>query len=435
MKKKFWLKALSFLVALSFIIGMLPVTAFAGTNGYTDSATGKDKYIVFSTDYAIAKGVTETDVVGNEQVMGYMLQIDFAANKDLKLKATYTGYYNGTDSSAWSVSKWGLSTTSSQAAAYENATGENVIFATNGDYFNMQTGQPSGPLIMNGVQWNPQKAAREPFFAVLKDGSCVIRPAGSATDDVVEAIGGPFLLVDDGKNVAPGGTEPYPVNCVGFKADGTVVFFLADGRQFPRSVGMTQHEQADFLIAQGVVKALYLDGGGSATFMTEREGDDTQAIRNSPSDGSERSISSGLLLVSTAAPDGTFDHAVLSPNNNAYTPGASVEFSYLPVDAAGSVATTDIPETLTWSLTEDSAALGSIDAATGVFTSNGATGTVTVNLTDGSTVVGSTSVDILEPTEIYFNAASTNLDFGEKSTLDFSVRADGRDLDLSRPRV
>ena len=143
MKKKFLVKALSFLVALRFIIGMLPATALAGTNGYTDSATGKDKYIVSSTDYAIAKGVTETDVVinskdGNEQVMGYMLQIDFAANKDLKLKATYTGYYNGTDSSAWSVSKWGLSTTSSPAAAYENATGATVILATNGHHFTMQ---------------------------------------------------------------------------------------------------------------------------------------------------------------------------------------------------------------------------------------------------------------------------------------------------------
>ena len=39
------------------------------------------------------------------------------------------------------------------------------------------------------------------------------------------------------------------------------MFFLADGRQYPFSVGMTQSEQADFLIAQGVVEALYLDGG------------------------------------------------------------------------------------------------------------------------------------------------------------------------------
>ena len=351
MKTRF-AKLVSILIAFSFVLGLVPASAFAasGLNGYVDTHTGKSKYVISSTDYAITKGVTETNVTlnsatGNEQTMGYMLTIDFAANPDLKLKATYGDYYKGTDPTKWSVDNWTLINTSKQAADYEKATGENVVFATNGDYFNMQTGQPSGPLVMNGISWNKQKATREPYFAVLKDGSCVFRDAGTPLDDVAEAIAGPFFLVRDGKNVATDkvGT-PYPVNSVGRKADGTIVFFLADGRQYPFSVGMTQSEQADFLIAQGVVEALYLDGGGSATFMTEREGDSTQVIRNSPSDGAERSISSGILLVSTAASDGSFDHVVMTPNNDAYTPGSTVDFAFQPVDAAGNPATSDIPE-------------------------------------------------------------------------------------------
>lgn len=263
MKTRF-AKLVSILIAFSFVLGLVPASAFAasGLNGYVDTHTGKSKYVISSTDYAITKGVTETNVTlnsatGNEQTMGYMLTIDFAANPDLKLKATYGDYYKGTDPTKWSVDNWTLINTSKQAADYEKATGENVIFATNGDYFNMQTGQPSGPLVMNGISWNKQKATREPYFAVLKDGSCVFRDAGTPLDDVAEAIAGPFFLVRDGKNVATDKVgAPYPVNSVGRKADGTIVFFLADGRQYPFSVGMTQSEQADFLIAQGVVEAL-----------------------------------------------------------------------------------------------------------------------------------------------------------------------------------
>ena len=169
MKTRF-AKLVSILIAFSFVLGLVPASAFAasGLNGYVDTHTGKSKYVISSTDYAITKGVTETNVTlnsatGNEQTMGYMLTIDFAANPDLKLKATYGDYYKGTDPTKWSVDKWTLINTSKQAADYEKATGENVVFATNGDYFNMQTGQPSGPLVMNGISWNKQKATREPF--------------------------------------------------------------------------------------------------------------------------------------------------------------------------------------------------------------------------------------------------------------------------------
>lgn len=141
MKTRF-AKLVSILIAFSFVLGLVPASAFAasGLNGYVDTHTGKSKYVISSTDYAITKGVTETNVTlnsatGNEQTMGYMLTIDFAANPDLKLKATYGDYYKGTDPTKWSVDGWTLINTSKQAADYEKATGENVVFATNGDYF------------------------------------------------------------------------------------------------------------------------------------------------------------------------------------------------------------------------------------------------------------------------------------------------------------
>lgn len=122
----------------------------------------------------------------------------------------------------------------------------------------MQTGAPTGYLIMEG---NLVKTGAEPFFAILKDGSAVIRPAGSDTSDVVEAVSGPYMLVENGQ-IVPGldQGDRMPRNSVGIRADGSVVFFEADGRQEPMSIGMSMYEVASFLKDAGCVTAIYLDG-------------------------------------------------------------------------------------------------------------------------------------------------------------------------------
>lgn len=274
-------------------------------NGYGDVQ------VVKSNSYVIADGVTEVDVVlnntdGDAQVMGYLTLIDLSQGAELK--ASYKGYYNGTDSSQWGIDAWGMEETTVQAAAYENSTGENVVVATNGDYFNMQTGQPLGPLVINGVNCSPDRAKSEPYFAVLKDGTVALRDAGVSLDDVQEAIGGPFFLIRNGVNVANAAdTALMPRNSIGLTKDGKVVLFLADGRQEPVSVGMTLYDQAEFLLAQGVVECLYLDGGGSATYATERGGNGEILVRNSPCDGVERTVSSALLVVANYTDTGNSD--------------------------------------------------------------------------------------------------------------------------------
>lgn len=433
-------RIVSLLLVLTMLVSIFCVDAFAAgtkTNGYTDTADGDTVKVVSQKSYTIVNGVTETDVVlndqtGDAQVMGYMATISTDAN--VSLKATYDGYYRNynasTGTSTWTPGNWSLSTTRKQVADFEAATGKSVVFATNGDYFNMQTGQPSGPMFLNGVNGNPGKVAAEPYFAVLKDGSYVIRDAGTDTSDVAEAVGSPFYLVKDGKNVASIFNESLvPVNSVGFKADGTLVFFMADGRQYPTSVGMTQSELADFLIAQGVVTALYLDGGGSATYMSKREGEGEIEVRNSPSDGSERSISSGLMLVANDEPDGVFDHAVVSPDGEFYTPGSAVTFELAGVDSASGAA--ELPESgLSMALVGDSAALGRLEmnGNHAVFTSNGSTGEVNVEAYYNGNSIGTAQITIVEPDEIYFNSASASLDFGEESTLGLVVRANSADV-------
>ncbi len=436
LKKRVASSILAGLICFTTIFAQsIEVSAARKINGYVDPSDGDVVKVVKQKSYNLVPGVTETDVVlnnqtGDAQVMGYMTTIE--PNADVQLKATYAGYYDSknynkeTKESDWKVGDWDLTTTTQQLAAYEKSTGDNVIFATNGDYFNMQTGQPRGPLYINGNCLNPEKDKEEPYFAVLKDGSYVLRDAGTDKSDVLEAVGGPFFLVRDGKNVAPL-SELYPVNSVGFLEDGTLVYFMADGRQYPRSVGMTMHEQAEFLIQQGVVNALYLDGGGSATVVTRREGEKNYAIRNNPSDGSERNISSGFLLVANNISDGVFDHAVISPNGDHYTPNSTIKFSAKGVDKAGGSA--ELPESgLRWALHKEFLSKGTIDEKTGVFTSNGKTGDVTVELYYNDKKVAETTIKIAEPDNLYFSSSSASLDFGQKSDLGLVVRSENADI-------
>ena len=387
------------------------------------------------TKNAVASGVTLEKVVmrnvNGSQVVGYLSEIDLS--KDVTLKASYTGYYYDGSTAAQRKAmvdsgklKWEMSQTTAQAAAYGRAsdTEGRVVLATNADYYNMQTGAPTGYLIMEG---NLVKTGAEPFFAILKDGSAVIRPAGSDTSDVVEAVSGPYMLVENGQ-IVPGldQGDRMPRNSVGIRADGSVVFFEADGRQEPMSIGMSMYEVASFLKDAGCVTAIYLDGGGSATVAARYEGTDELLVRNSPSDGLERTVSDALLVVSTARFDGDFDHASVSPQNELYTPGSQVAFTALGADSAGGAA--DLPESgLTWVL--DTPAAGRIDASTGVFTAaRGYVGEVRVRLTYQGQDVGSASVTIAEPDQVYFSGKSLSLDYEKTSDLGLTVKSSLRDI-------
>lgn len=117
-------------------------------------------------------------------------------------------------------------------------------------------------------------------------------------DKVVEAIGGVPRLIRDGKisleyaeeNVQPGFTETtHPRTAVGTTADGKLVLVTVDGRQ-SFATGMSLKDLAEFMLSQGCVNAVNLDGGGSTTLAT------WYGILNSPSDGSLRPLPNGIAV-------------------------------------------------------------------------------------------------------------------------------------------
>ena len=176
-----------------------------------------------------------------------------------------------------------------------------------------------------------------------------------------------------------------PRNCIGIKADGTVVTFLADGRQSPYSVGMTIDERG---FRSCMRRAWWMRSSSTAAVpppcATKREGTAELQVRNRPSDGVERTVASALLLVSTAENDGVFDHASLSPNNTVYTPNSQIQFSAIGVDKNGGEAA--LPENVTWTVAD--AKSGAIDA-NGLFTpAKNYKGDVTARLLVDGTVKG-----------------------------------------------
>ena len=422
-------RAWAFLLAAVMVLTLICPQALAANE--TIQPAG-DKLVIGQTDYALVDGVTETDIFlntkeGNAQIAGFMTTI--APGAKATFKASYSGYYTegSTPASRKDAAEnlpWNLEKTTLQAAAYTKATGGNVIMAMNGDFYNMQNAQPLGYLIMEGnvIQEN-NGAASEPYFAVLKDGTYAIRDAGTDCSDVLEAVSGPCYLVKDGQ-VNHNGDSLIPVNSIGLKADGTVVTFMADGRQSPYSVGMTMNEQAEFLAAQGVVNAIYLDGGGSATYASKREGTSDLTIRNRPSDGVERTVSSALLLVSTAEQDGVFDHASLSPNNTIYTPNSQIRFSAIGVDKNGGHA--ELPDNVSWSVTDSKC--GTIDAD-GLFTpAKNYKGEVTAQLLVDGKSAGRTTVTIADITALSFSSPEASMDFSATSDLGLVAKSNGLDI-------
>ncbi len=137
-------------------------------------------------------------------------------------------------------------------------------------------------------------------------------------EGIADAIGGGPVLVRDGRPVFRA-NEAFttlqlaprnPRTAVGQLADGRVLLVAVDGRQLGYSVGMTTFEMAQTLVRLGAVRGMALDSGGSTTLAFEG------TVLNRPSDGSERPISTALMLQYFGAYAPPPAVAVYSPNGD-----------------------------------------------------------------------------------------------------------------------
>lgn len=427
-------RMLTVLLALCMVVSLIPMQVLAvdakaegglGTLGIQQISEKK---------YAVTPDVTEYEWILNnasltQQMMGHVMEIKVGKGSTASVAV---GYGDDDIKTIQTGRNWAMTETTKQAQSMQTRRSTNVVGAINAGGYDMSNGRPTGAFIMSGTVINEPTSTT---FWIDKEGNAYITSAQEcnaalAAGNVLEAVASFGDIFEDGhaRSDLDNSTRASRT-AIGIKADGTVVMMMVDGRQAPYSVGMTMAEVGATMESLGCVQAVNLDGGGSSTFATQREGESENStsagltLRCRPSDGYERKVSNTIMVLSKAQPTGQFDHAVLTPNAEVYTPGSTVQFSAAGVDAAGSSA--DVPEDAVWTVLSGN---GTIDANGLLNTAADTCGEVTVGLQSGGKIVGQTSIQVQWPDKLGFTNSSVSIDFGETSDLTFKPTWQGREV-------
>ena len=104
---------------------------------------------------------------------------------------------------------------------------------------------------------------------------------------VEDAIGGHMIVLNDGKIYSPNGNNSeYPTTLIGYKDDGKVMMLTVNAQEPGKYAGLNFTKGVQFCQELGYNSVFYMDGGGSATFvsMEETESGTTYVARNNGSD-------------------------------------------------------------------------------------------------------------------------------------------------------
>ena len=427
-------RMLTVLLALCMVVSLIPMQVLAVDTKAEGGLGTLGIQQISEKKYAVTPDVTEYEWILNnasltQQMMGHVMEIKVGKDSTASVAV---GYGDDDINTIKTGRNWAMTETTKQAQSMQTRRNTNVVGAINAGGYDMSNGRPAGAFIMSGTVINEPTSTT---FWIDKDGSAHITSAQEcnaaiAAGNVLEAVASFGDIFEDGhaRSDLDNSTRSSRT-AIGIKADGTVVMMMVDGRQAPYSVGMTMAEVGATMESLGCVQAVNLDGGGSSTFATQREGESENStsagltLRCRPSDGYERKVSNTIMVLSKAQPTGQFDHAVLTPNAEVYTPGSTVQFSAAGVDAAGGSA--DVPKDAVWTVLSGK---GTIDAKGLLNTAADTCGEVTVGLKSGGKIVGQTSIQVQWPDKLGFTNSSVSIDFGETSDLTFKPTWQGREV-------
>ena len=426
------------------------VNGSSGIDYNPNSSESTDNYynLISKKDWEIAPGIAESQIVlnnsdGSQRQVLFVMEADLS-NEYVKVINSYTGM----------VPQYGnyqVSGMSNQAAIAEEMGYGNVVGAMNTTlswytgYAADRINEPLGFIMLDAdILFDPANCGYTygnvgfPSVLVINkdfDEEGNPRPADipkvempqirSAADldgweDQVIPCSSGYILKDGVNQSNPSHTGGAPRSVVGFKPDGTVVIMVNDGRQSPYSAGMSMYELAEVMLDLGCTYAVNCDGGGSTTWVSQRPGEELK-INNSPSDGAERSTTTGILFISTAPATGEFVRANITTDSEYYVPGSTVKFEALGTDLVGTAA--DIPEDVYWQIQEDG--MGTIED--GIFVSNGTVGTVTAQMVYNDTVVGEKAIQVTLPEAFAFTSAAITVPFDKTVTIGLTATInDGR---------
>ncbi|WP_141711660.1 phosphodiester glycosidase family protein [Jiangella alba] len=192
------------------------------------------------------------------------------------------------------TSQWGGYTRANTVGA---ATNRAEVTVVDGVVTAVGTTLGAGPIAPGTVVLVGRDAGAASLLALAPGDTVDVSYAPrSDLEDVVVAVGGNHLLVDDGVQRSFTDTEPAARTAIGLSEDGRTMYLVSlDGKQ-AHSRGMTLTEFAELMADLGAYDALNIDGGGSSTLVVRDPGTDDHTVVNSPSDGGERSVANGLAL-------------------------------------------------------------------------------------------------------------------------------------------
>ena len=429
-------KALAVVLCVAMLCSLLPTVAFAtewsdnnvvfsgtsfGTNGY---------YTVISQkEYTLVPGAaTETEMVinnagGTRRQVLHVVEVD-PSNPDISI---IPGYY-GIDKDITDVNNQSAAGVTDMAAYYENVLGYNIVAGMN-TALAYDNNAPFSWLVYNGTVLVDRKNNINNFHSgycqtmlcVYKnnDGSCYceLRTASQGLrGDEWQAVGANFgMVINDGVLVSKTVERSSAAarSMIGIKEDGTLVLVMNDGRGANNSIGFSDYEEGEAMLALGCKWAFNCDGGGSSSFISKRAGETAFAMRCVPCDGAERPTINAVFIASNVGPTGELNNVNVTSDYDIFAPGTTYTFGADAIDTHGYAM--DMPADATWTLSDDS--FGAIE--NGTFVSNGTVGAVDIRVVSGGNVVGAKTVTVANPETLAFAATETTLPYGKSTTLEF----------------
>ncbi len=204
---------------------------------------------------------------------------------------------------------------------------------------------------------------------------------------VQNACGSLYKLITDGAIVSglPSGSEPR--SAVGIRPDGSTILYTIDGRQSGYSSGASMTQVAQRLLELGCTEACLMDGGGSTSLNARYIGGSDPTLINRPSDGSPRSVTSYIVLV-TRNRAGAATRLGLSPTHLYLLAGAQTQLTPAASDDFGWAAATPAVE---WST---DATMGSV-TQDGMFIAGKTEGKTTVTVSSPGLLDGEAQVEVV----------------------------------------
>ena len=420
-------------IAFVMILSVLPMSAFAaipnwekenvvfegtsfGTNGYYNVISKKDYVLVPGA--AVESEIVLNNAAGTRRQVLHVIEVD-PSNPDVSI---VPGYYQ-IDKDLEDEANWSHKELTEMAKYYEDTLGYNIVGGMNTDlYYSsysprvlVYNGEWIGNAGENVATGGATLGYTSSILYVFKDAegnvSCDVKAFNKADVDkyladgtLLHAVGVSFgMVVKDGALVSTKESrgDGAARSMVGVKEDGTLVLCMNDGRGANNSVGFSDYEEGEAMLALGCKWAANCDGGGSSTFISKRVGEEDFEMRSVPCDGAQRPTAHGIFVASNVAPTGVLDVVNIEAGYDIFAPKTAYSFGAEAIDTHGYAM--DMPADISWALSDNS--FGTI--VDGLFTSSGKQGSVDIQVICGGEVVGSKTILVSDPELFHLSATST----------------------------